>query len=134
MLLSFQTSVTHKKLLTSHQTTVSNVKHLSSEITRFFTGFCPMSGANIQVCLFCSSFCIFIKKLFETGFFLKTHEKLHGTLLLSENCPIMDFCLRIVQSWTFENDWCPAKSMVDVTYQFYISLQNYFDNSTLIIL
>lgn len=38
------------KKLTSRQTTLSIVKQLSLCITRFFTGHCLMSGANIQAC------------------------------------------------------------------------------------
>ena len=48
ILLSFKTSVTYKKILASCRTTVSVVKQLSSDITQFFAGHFPMSGANIQ--------------------------------------------------------------------------------------
>ena len=48
MLLSFETSVAYKNfLLTSRRTTVSVVKQLLSNISRFFARHCPMSGANI---------------------------------------------------------------------------------------
>ena len=50
MFRSFKTPVTHKKNLTSRWTTVSVVKELSSDITRFFAGHSLMSGASIQVC------------------------------------------------------------------------------------
>ena len=50
MLLSFKTSVTF--FLTSRRTVVSVVKRLSSNITRFIVGHCPMVGASIQACLF----------------------------------------------------------------------------------
>ena len=49
-LLSFKTLVTYIIFLTSQQSTMSVVKRLSSEITRVFSGHCPMSGANIQAC------------------------------------------------------------------------------------
>ena len=42
MLLSSKTSVTLRPA------TVSVVEQLSSDITRFFAGHCPISGANIQ--------------------------------------------------------------------------------------
>ena len=48
MLLSFQTSVTYKKKLTSNQRTLSILKQLSQDITPFSAGHCPMSNINIQ--------------------------------------------------------------------------------------
>ena len=45
MLLSFKTL---ENFLTSHWATVSIVKQLLSELTRFFARHCPMSGDNIQ--------------------------------------------------------------------------------------
>ena len=45
----FRTSVIYKKL-TSRRTIVSAAKQLSPEINRFFAGYCPTSGVNIQVC------------------------------------------------------------------------------------
>ena len=46
MLLSFKTSVTYTKILTSHQINVSVAKQLSSDITQFFAEHCAMSGIN----------------------------------------------------------------------------------------
>ena len=49
MLVSFKTSLTYnKKILTSRRTNASVAKQLSSDITQFFAGHCPMCGANIQ--------------------------------------------------------------------------------------
>ena len=48
MLVTFKSSVTYKKFLTSRRATLSVVKQLSSDITRFFAGRCPIFGANIQ--------------------------------------------------------------------------------------
>ena len=45
MLVSFKTLETY---LTSRRTTLFFVKQLLSDITQFFAGDCPMSGANIQ--------------------------------------------------------------------------------------
>ena len=50
MLLSFKISVTFFLNLTSRRTDMSVMKHFVSDITPFFTGHCPMVGANIQVC------------------------------------------------------------------------------------
>ena len=55
MLLSFKTSVTCKKNLTSLRTTVSTVKQLSSDITQYFAGYCSMSRPNPQACIKCYS-------------------------------------------------------------------------------
>ena len=46
MLLSFKTSLTYKKNLTSRRTTVFVVKLLLSDITRVFSGHCPMAGGH----------------------------------------------------------------------------------------
>ena len=40
-----------KTFLTSRRTTVSIVRQLSPDITRFFTEHCPISSANIQACM-----------------------------------------------------------------------------------
>ena len=47
MLLSFKTSVTYNFFSILRQAILSVVKQLSLDITRFFAGHCPMSGANI---------------------------------------------------------------------------------------
>ena len=47
MLLSFKTWVTYKLFLTSSRTTMSVMRQLSSVVTRFFAGYCPMSDVNI---------------------------------------------------------------------------------------
>ena len=44
MLVSFKTSGTYKKKLTSRWTSVFVMKQLSSDITGFFAGHCPMSS------------------------------------------------------------------------------------------
>ena len=48
MLLSLKTLVTYKKNLTASRTTLSVVKQLLSDITRFFVEHRPMPGAYSQ--------------------------------------------------------------------------------------
>ena len=50
-LIRVKTLATYKKSLTSRRKIMSVPKQLLSDITRIFTGHCPMSGANIQACL-----------------------------------------------------------------------------------
>ena len=51
MLLSLKTSVTYIKNFTTRRATVSLMTQLLSDITRFFPGHFPMSGANMQASL-----------------------------------------------------------------------------------
>ena len=49
MLLSLKTSLTYiMSFLTWRRATVSVLRQLSSDITQFLAGYCPISGANIQ--------------------------------------------------------------------------------------
>ena len=60
MILSFKTSITYNFFLTLYRTTVSVVKQLSSDVTQFFAGHCPMSGAYIQACAVCGKILVVI--------------------------------------------------------------------------
>ena len=55
---------------------MSVVKQLSSDITRFFTGYCPMSGANIQACAYSSlPLDLWIERTMNEGSKLKAGRK-----------------------------------------------------------
>ena len=54
--------LTYIFFLTSLRTSVCVVKQYSLDITQFFTGHFPMSGANIQTCIH-FLICLFIKNL-----------------------------------------------------------------------
>ena len=47
---TYEMFLSFKKKLTSRRDTVSVVKLLSLDKTRFFAGHCPMPGVNIQIC------------------------------------------------------------------------------------